>query len=160
MSPVNPVALALMPVSQLVSWKLIQSETYPLYPTISGIAAFYCVWALYNLWIEGNHRELGHISMGLLAVAAYFEKRNLTIAATGLVIINFFLPVLYLVPMSAHDMAKLIKESTSTWAIVWAYIFKLYLLSNLALFSTILYKVVQPQSINNSYTSVSSSASS
>jgi hypothetical protein len=141
MSKVNVVGMALMPASQAVAWYLILQKS--LYPSVFKVSAFYCAWALYNKYLGGQTKELGHISMGLLALAAYAERKYPTIAATALVLANFGIPAYYLLAWSPSELAEKVKGDTSHLAIVWARIFKAYFVSNLGLWSTVLYKLIK-----------------
>jgi hypothetical protein len=136
---VNIIKTSLMPISQAVSWYMVSNQ--PLYPAVSKISTFYCLWALYNKYLAGQKEELGHISMGLLAVATFMKKKNVSIAANVLVLANFLLPAYYVVlSWSAKKVALKVKKSDTDQAILWAYIFKAYFISNIFLWSTVLYK--------------------
>jgi hypothetical protein len=140
---INVIAMALMPISQGVSWYFVLSNATgtPLYPTVCGIASFYCAWALYNRYLAGVVQELGQYSMGAAALATYFQHRPLSMAATGLVLFNFVAPGYLIVwKWSVRELAKNVKQDTSALGMVWARIFKLYFVSNIALWCTILYK--------------------
>lgn len=154
MSLINPVATALMPISQSVAWYLLMTPRYDIFKSISGISAFYCAWALYKKYIGGDAKELGHISMGLLAVASYLEKKNFSIAATSLVLANFAIPAYFVFTWSAEETAKIIKKTTETDGIIWAYIFKVYFVSSICFWGTVLYKFVK---LPEDYTSLRSS---
>jgi hypothetical protein len=156
MAPINTVAMALMPISQSVAWYAVVGSGRPLYSSVCGISAFYCGWALYKRFIEGESRELGHISMGCLALATFLERRYLSMAGTGLVLANFAVPVAIILPWSAKKIANTFKGQESDLAIVWANVFKLYLISNICLFGTILYKLFKLPSTG--YAPVSSSS--
>jgi len=137
------VATALLPLSQSVSWYLVLSDR-PLYQSVWRISLFYAFWALYNVLGQGEKRELGHITMGLLSLTTYFEKRIPSIGATGLVMAHYALAAYYLVfVMSAEKVAREVKGTASPETIRWAYIFKTYLVSNIALYGTILYKLIK-----------------
>lgn len=70
---VNVYLMALMPISQAISWYMILR--HPLFQSVSFIAAFYCVWALYNNCIARSP-DLGVISMGILAVTSHLRHRR------------------------------------------------------------------------------------
>jgi hypothetical protein len=148
--PVNVIATSLMPLSQTVSWTLVlrqaggpASSPHHFYPTIGGVAFFYCAWALYNRYLGGVPQELGQFSMGIMVLACYTERRLYCLAACTLIMLNYLAPLGLVVPLSAEQMARQFKKDTRSIAIVWAYIFKLYLLSNLALWSTVFYQIYQ-----------------
>jgi hypothetical protein len=135
---ISIVALALMPISQAVSWYLILE--HPLYASVWKIAAFYCVWALYNRFFVAP-QELGQFSMGFLAVAAYLERKNVSIVGAIFVLLNFAVPAYYVLSWSPSKLARNVKKSDTQLAIIWAYIFKLYFISNFCLWSMVLHKI-------------------
>ena len=137
---VNLMKTSLMPISQAVSWYLVSYQ--PLYPSVFKISTFYCLWALYNKYLAGQKQELGHISMGMLAVATFLEKRNFSIAANVLVLANFLLPSYYVLSWSAKKLATTVKKSDTDQAILWAYVFKAYFVSSIFLWGTVLYKFI------------------
>lgn len=137
---VNLIKTSLMPISQAVSWYLVLYQ--PLYPSVLKISTFYCLWALYNKYLAGQKEELGHISMGMLAVATFLEKRNFSIAANVLVLANFLLPSYFVLSWSAKKVATTIKKSDTDQAILWAYVFKAYFVSSICLWGTVLYKFI------------------
>ena len=120
-----------MPISQAVAWYGVIRSGYDsdpldsLYTTLSLTSAFYCGWALYKVHIEGNKKELGHYAMGLTAVATFYRSKYASCAAICLVIANFALPTYIVIGWSASKLA------TSPEAIVWAWIFKGYLLCSI-----------------------------
>jgi hypothetical protein len=140
---INPLTTALMPVSQTVAWYLLLTPSYDLFKSVSGISAFYCAWALFKRLIQGESKELGHISMGLLAVASFMEKKNFSIAATSLVLANFALPAYFIFSWSAEELAKKIKKTTSEEGIIWAWIFKVYFVSSICFWSFVLYRFIK-----------------
>jgi H+/Cl- antiporter ClcA len=135
---VNIIKTSLMPISQAVSWYMISYQ--PLYPSVFNISTFYCLWALYNKYLAGQNEELGHFSMGLLAVATFMKKKNFSIAANILVLANFLIPAYFVLSWSAKKVAQKVKKSDTDQAILWAHIFKAYFISNIFLWSTVLYK--------------------
>ena len=135
--PVNIIALALMPVSQVVAWLLVLKKE--LFDSVWKISTFYCLWAVYNRVFVAP-QELGYISMGFLAVAAYFRNKHASLAGTGLVIANFLIPAMIIFGSSAAELAKLVKDTDSELGILWAYVFKLYFVSNLLLWSWVFCK--------------------
>ena len=143
------IRTALMPLSQAVAWYMIL-QMRPLLPQVFRIALFYCVWALYNKYFGGIPQELGHISMGLLALAAYANHRRASIAATALVLINYVLALGIIATYTAHDLSKTMKKREDVLGLTWAHTFQLYVLSNLALWSLVLVELVQQPS--DSYT--------
>jgi hypothetical protein len=138
---VNPIATTLMPLSQAVSWYLVLNQ--PLLPSLSKISTFYCAWALYKKIAQGDQKELGHISMGILAVTSYSGKRYASLAGTVLVLANFLLPAYYVFSWSVEKVAEKLKKDVTNKTIKWAYIFKAYFVSNLALWGMVCYKLSQ-----------------
>lgn len=136
----NPYLMALMPLSQATGWTLMLSSSYSaasLYSNVLGMSSFYCAWALYKRF-QGDRKELGHISMGLTALAAATNMKWPTAAGVSLVILNFaVIAKLVLVDLSPEDLAKVAKKS-----VIWAYVFKAYFISSIFFWSTVLYKLV------------------
>lgn len=131
-----------MPLSQAVAWYLVLSKNQPLYRSVTAVTLFYCVWALYNRYLGGNPKELGQFSMGLAALATYCHHRPSSIAAVGLVLFNFAgVAYFILIAWDARQLAKNVKNDVSSLAILWAYIFKAYFVSNMALWSLVIYKL-------------------
>jgi hypothetical protein len=154
MSNINPIATALMPISQALAWFFVLSPRFNLNKSVTEIASFYCAWALYKRFVLGDSMEFGYITMGLLAIAAHLENKKLSIAATALVLANFGVFAFSIFTMSAEDLAQGAKGSTSEEAIVWAYVFKAYFLSSMCFWSTVLFKYTKLQ---QAYTPVGSS---
>jgi hypothetical protein len=155
MTGINPITTALMPISQVVSWYLIlrNDEVGTFYRSICSIATFYSVWAIYNI-ITQRIGDLGVLTMAFLAVASYLEKRNWSIVGTALVWINYALPSIFvLILWNAKKTAKLMKNDTSQTGIGWAYIFKAYCASNLALWGLVLYRLTKETEISAASTS-------
>ena len=144
MGGVNPFGVGLMSLSQVVSWYLVlnQGSDQQLFDSVSKIAAFYCGWALVNRYLGGNSGELGHFSMGILAIAAYLKSRIGSLVGTGIVLVNYGVAFYFgfLLFGSAKKFAKAAKESVETIAIVWVYVFQAYVVSNLCMWSTVFYK--------------------
>jgi hypothetical protein len=136
---INTVAMSLMPISQVVSWYLVLNK--PLYPSVASIASFFCLWALYNRYIQGQ-KELGQYSMGLAVLATCYKHRPFSMAATGLILVNFVVPAYFILyKWDAAELAKTVKKDTSSLAILWAKVFKAYFVSNICLWSTVFYKL-------------------
>jgi hypothetical protein len=150
------IRTTLMPLSQAVAWYMILRQR-PLLAQVWKIAAFYCVWALYNKYLGGIPQELGHVSMGLLALAAYFNHRKASIAATALVLINYLAALGIIASLTAHDMSTKMKKRDDWLGITWAHTFQLYVLSNLALWTLVLVELVQQPSDSNTYSVVNGS---
>ena len=153
---INIFTMALMPISQSAAWYLVTLYPYhtlnsstgtggsgapSFYNIVSTIACFYCVWALYNRYLGGNVRELGQYTMGILTICTYYHKYIPSIIATCLVLSNFLLPSYFIViKWNCTELARNVRNDTSSIAIVWAVIFKLYFISNILLWSFILFK--------------------
>lgn len=166
---ISILATALMPLSQCIAWymvafdtprttrtpptytTLLESSSSPpsarlihFYQVVCGIASFYCLWALYNRYLGGAVQELGHFSMGSVAVATYFQHLIASMMASTLVILNFLLPSYFILwHWNAATLAETVKGNTSTLGIAWAYVFKMYFVSQILLWSTILYKFLR-----------------
>lgn len=156
------LTIALMVLSQIAAWyAVIQSDharnpTIALYNVLGVTAAFYCAWALYKVFVEGNNDELGQYSMGLAALGNFFHSKYAALAGLALVIVNFALGIVLLVGMSAAKLAEVVKHTDSTAGIVWAWIFKTYLLSSLLFWSFSFRKVWRLQPVANATTNHSS----
>jgi hypothetical protein len=150
----------LMPVSNAVSWYLVvmaaatptgssnggagpatTSLIGPLFQSVWKVATFYMIWALYNKYLGGRPQEMGHISMGLMALTAFFERRYLSMGACGLVILNFAVIIPFVISKGPTGLAKAVYNDTSTITMSWAYTFILYTLSNLGLWSYVMYRL-------------------
>lgn len=176
---INVFTMALMPISQAAAWYLVaiynggtssitgtsnidqqQQLITKFFPSICSISFFYCCWALYNKYLGGNARELGQYSMGLLAIATYLQNFIGSVVATCLVLFNFFLPAYFiLIKWNAEQLARNVKNDTSSLAITWAITFKLYFISNICLWSFVLYKFYMYRTILSSYTEVNNNSS-
>jgi hypothetical protein len=166
---ISILAVALMPLSQCVAWYLVgfdtpgagrYSATYTtlldsaawspsvrlihFYRVVCGIASFYCLWALYNRYLGGAVQELGHFTMGSVALATYFNHWTASMVTSTLVLLNFLLPSYFILwKWNAATLAETVKEDSSSLGIIWACTFKLYFVSQILLWSTILYKFHQ-----------------
>lgn len=146
---VKIIPMLLMPISNGVAWYLIHfnsprgDQAYALLQNVWKIAAFYMVWALYNKYLGGRPQELGHISTGMLAITAYLQKKHLAMGACGLVILNFAVVIPVILSKGPGGMAKLIYKEKTALSMTWAYIFSAYILSNVILWSYVLYRLYQ-----------------
>jgi hypothetical protein len=143
MTAINPVTTALMPISQAVAWYLVATPSYDLYKSVAGTAAFYCVWALIKRYIQGESKELGHFSMGMLAIASFMQKKNFSIAATVLVLLNFVIPAYFVLSWSAEELAQKVKKCTTQEGIIWAWIFKAYFVSCICFWGFVLSRFIK-----------------
>ncbi len=125
------IGTIVMPASQSVAWYMILKKPN-IYLSVLFVSSFYCLWALYNRYHAGLTQELGQYSMGILAQASYCQSRMGSLVGTSLVLANFALPAYWiLIEWSARTVAKTVKDDET--AIVWAYVFKLFFVSNLLL---------------------------
>lgn len=135
-------SMALMVASQVVSWGyVIQSEGTSLYRAVWQLSLFYMAWALYKKIFLGDENELGHISFGLLAVAAYLERRWFAVAAAVVLVANFLLAVVIIFSFSPKSLAGMIKHDDSALGVIWAFIFDAYIFSSIGLWSFVLYRL-------------------
>lgn len=136
--------MALMVVSQAVSWTYVLkcSEGPMLYRAVWQLALFYTMWALYKKIVLNDTNELGHLSFGFLAVAAFLQHKWLAVAADAVVIANFLLAVSIIFTLDPHDLAMLVKKEESALGIAWAYTFYAYIFSSLFLWSLVLRKLL------------------
>ena len=133
---VNVIAASLMPISQIAAWFALSKTdsasdpTKALYLTLGATAAFYCAWALFNVFVENDTNELGHYTMGLAAIGCFCQSKYVSLAGIGLVILNFILALFLVFGMSAADLAHAAKDS-DTWAgIAWSWIFRAFAISS------------------------------
>jgi hypothetical protein len=145
---VKIIPMLLMPVSNGVSWYIMHQsprgdQAYALLQNVWKIALFYMVWALYNKYLNGRPQELGHISTGILALTAYLQKKYLAMGACGLVILNFAVVIPVIIDKGPAGMAKLIYKEKTALSMTWAYIFSAYILSNVVLWSYVMYRLYQ-----------------
>ena len=154
--------MALMPLSQCVAWYFVmdirgisrnaaayttleQAHSpllYNLYQVVCRIASFYCLWALYNRYIGGAVQELGQFSMGATALATYCQNWTASMITSLLVLLNFLLPSYFILwKWDAATLAETVKQDSSALGMVWAYIFKVYFVSQILLWCTILSKL-------------------
>mmetsp|Transcript_12259 Transcript_12259/g.16042 ORF Transcript_12259/g.16042 Transcript_12259/m.16042 type:complete len:152 (-) Transcript_12259:291-746(-) len=146
---INPISTRLMPISQALSWYAIfncqTKESPTLYNTLMIASSFYCLWALYKVFVEGNKQELGHYSMAMTALATTLKSKYGTLGALSVVVINFVVPIIGfgLLQMPAKKLAKAVKGTDSKEAIVWAFIFKGYMISSTLFWTFALYQVSQ-----------------
>lgn len=140
---VNFLTMALMPLSQAASWMLILKQRPSLFAAVWKVALFYCIWALYNKYFAGNDSELGQYSMGMLAIAAFLQHREFSMCGNVVVLLNYCVAFYIAFSRSIHELAIDAKGSDNLSAITWAYIFRVYVLSNLAMWSMVLLKFIK-----------------
>lgn len=148
---INPITTRLMPLSQSLAWYALfkgsaKEDPLTVYFQVVGMAAsFYCLWALYKKFVEGDTRELGHISMGLTALGCMLERQNFVLGSIALVVVNFAVPTFAygVLWMPARQLARAVKKTDAKEGIVWAYIFKLYLVSSMCFWSYAGYLIYQ-----------------
>jgi hypothetical protein len=144
--PVKIIPWLLMPISNVTCWFWIVSaprgdSATALLHRVWKVAAFYMLWALYNKYLGGRPQELGHVSMGLMALAAFFQRKYPSMAACGLVILNFSVLVPILFSKGPRGMASLLYKDTSPLTMAWAYTFIAYILSNVCLWCYVMYRL-------------------
>ena len=144
---VSIIGMVLMAVSNAVSWYLVleqsSSSLSELRLVVWKIALFYTLWALYNRYLAGRKKELGHYSFSLFSAACLespadpFRSTKIPlILACGLVIINFAGVLPLMATMGGiQTFAKKIQRNDSKLVVVWGYIFAAYIASNTALWS-------------------------
>lgn len=143
---VKIVPWLLMPISNVTSWFLVVSaprgdSATVLLQRVWKIATFYMLWALYNKYLGGRPQELGHVSMGLMALAAVFQKKYLSMVACAIVILNFAVVIPIIVSNGPKGLAKLLYKDTSPLTMMWAYTFVAYILSNVCLWCYVMYRL-------------------
>eukprot|EP00536_Pseudo-nitzschia_multiseries_P006148 jgi/Psemu1/303896/fgenesh1_kg.127_\ len=162
------IGLVLMVVSNLASWHAVvatiakhNSSSRALRSVVWKVAFFYTLWALYNRYLGGRDGERGHISMGLLTLSCLATSRFQwatkipVVASSGLVVLNFavVIPMIYRAG-GPGGFAEAVwggdttEDTTATATtsvremIVWGYTFAAYVLSNIGLWSWVLYQFV------------------
>jgi hypothetical protein len=121
-------------LSQVVSWQWVLK--LPLYTSVYRLSVFYFLWALYNRYMGGQVHELGHFSFALMAAAAYFEKPRFCMAASLLVFVQYAVAFYLCFSVSASSWALGIHGETTRMAVLWAWAFRAYVISNLGLWGT------------------------
>jgi hypothetical protein len=133
------------------------------------ITLFYTLWALYNKYFGGKPQELGHISLGLLTLtclliinstgnnqffSSFFNTSSnknkipflLLLFSCGLVVLNFAIVIPLIISMKGPTQfaSKVFKEkdrnNISIPTRVWGYIFTVYIISNVILWSYVFYQ--------------------
>lgn len=148
---INIFPMLLMPISQATAWYLVmmynddaeeQIFAATFYSSICYIAFFYCLWALYNRYLGGVDQELGHFTMGILSIATFVQSYIGSVVGTVLVLFNFlFVSYFFLFKWwKFEELANNVKNDTSSLGITWAVICKAYFVSNISLWSIVLYK--------------------
>jgi len=159
---VSIVGLVLMVVSNAVSWYMVTvaiatatatatdggGDLSVLRSSVWKISLFYTLWALYNRYLGGKSQELGHVSMGLLTLTCFFNVLATTIPlmlSCGLVVLNFAVVIPMIISMKGPSKfaKKVWKGDTSTLAVIWGYTFTAYILSNIVMWSYVLFQFYQ-----------------
>lgn len=151
---VNKVFLALMPISHLTAWFLIlkykkhaevEHDPTNLYLAVAAISLFYYSWALYKVIFQGDTKEKGQISMGLLAYTALFQREThpyAVLGAIGLVILNFAVVIPFFVNRGVKGIVKVLHKEVTSLTLAWGYVFLFYLLGNIGLWVFVLITLI------------------
>ena len=142
---VSIVGLVLMATSNAVAWHLVleESSLSELSSVVWKIALFYTLWALFNKYLAGRSKELGHVSFGLLCLSSLATPDgplSMTkiplLFSCGLVVLNFavVLPLIASVG-TPGAFAKKMWKADDTLVVLWGYAFSAYIVSNVALWS-------------------------
>jgi|UniRef100_A0A8J9SFN1 hypothetical protein len=140
--PHSLVGIILMPVSQIFAWHTVLKRS-PLFTQVFYISMFYFGWALWKRIFLHDSGEIGFIPFGLLALTSYLGKRNYSVIATLLLLINFGFAAKLAFGNNANQLAKMIKDDTSAIGIVWAYMFKAYIISSICLWGKVFHDFLQ-----------------
>ena len=143
---VNIIGMALMFASNAVAWQAVLAESSSslaeLRSVVWKIALFYTLWALYNRYLAGLKKELGHYSFALLTAASLetpldsLESKIPIMFAGMLVLVNFAGVLPLMASMGGiQSFAKKIQRSDSKMVLVWGYVFAIYIVSNTVLWS-------------------------
>lgn len=150
MSSISPIKTALMPLSLGTLWyKTMSSTTETAFlNTLTQGSAFYCVWALYNRYLDGNKNELGHVSTGLMLLATYSRRRWAMLVANALLVANFAVPAFLVLKIPTSKLVRILKRVSvdeDPGAAWWAVIFKSYLALSAVFWSLTLYRIGREQ---------------
>ena len=132
--------MLLMVVAQVVAWVMVTTlhEEPSLRLDLGGLAVFHALWAVRN-FVYVAKRERGMITYGVLAVGCFFALWRVTLLGIAMVWLSYtFVAWMGVATFSASKLAYVRKQT-----LVWAYIFKLYVLSNLALWPYVAVLVVR-----------------
>ena len=143
---VNLIAMALMPISHGAAWYLVvQNQDNPsrFYQSVAAIAAFYCAWALYKIFGQGDKKEKGYLSMGFLMTTSllFNDFPYGVMGATVLVILNFAAILPFFANRGVSGIVKIVHKEVNPLTLTWGYIFLAYIVFNIVLWSYVL-KVV------------------
>ena len=143
------------------------SDFNSLLSIVWKISYFYTLWALYNKYLGGKSKEQGHISLGLLTLMclsisttgsknnhylnSYLEMTNSNtmkiplLFSCGLVVLNFAIVIPLIISMKgptqfASKVHKDDRNNVSMLTRVWGYVFTLYIISNICLWSYVFYQ--------------------
>jgi len=144
------------------------SEFNSLLSIVWKISYFYTVWALYNKYLGGKpSKEQGHISLGLFTLMclsisttgsknnqylnSYLEMTNSNtmkiplLLSCGLVVLNFAIVIPLIISMKgptqfASKVHKDDRNNVSMLTRIWGYVFTLYIISNICLWSYVFYQ--------------------
>ena len=143
------------------------SEFNSLLSIVWKISYFYTVWALYNKYLGGKPQEQGHISLGVLTLMclsisttgsknnqylnSYLEMTNSNtmkiplLLSCGLVVLNFAIVIPLIISMKGPTQfaSKVFKDDRTNVSMltrIWGYVFTLYIISNICLWSYVFYQ--------------------
>jgi len=151
MSLQDYVKTSLMPLSQAYGWYMLTNATSDadIYSLTMQLSAFYGGWALLKVYVGGDKREKGHISMGITFLSSLRQHYLATMIASGLVIANYGLPAAMVLPMSDAKLASVVGKGdfkdkpVPPFIKIWVLTFKTYFLSSIALWGVVMYKLTQ-----------------
>jgi hypothetical protein len=111
-----------------------------LFNGLALVSAFYASWALYKRWFQGDTNDLGHVTMGFLCVSSLLKRPYLTAAATLIVLLHylFALYLVFIMFPTAAKLAKAVKKTVTTSTVVWAWVLRMYMVSNTYLWYQVL----------------------
>ena len=121
--------MLLMAASQVVAWAMVTTlhDAPSLRLGLGGLAVFHALWAVRN-FLSVTKLERGMISYAVLAVGCFFALMRVTLLGIGMVWLSYaFVASKGVATFSASKLAYVRKQT-----LVWAYVFKLYVLSNQA----------------------------
>lgn len=146
------IGMLLMAASNGVAWKIVSKaprmSLSKLRSYVWKIALFYTLWALYNRYLGGRPRELGHVSFGILVLTclgtARFCNTNTKEAFTRIPLVlscllvdfNFGVVLPMIIKSGPFGIAKLVWEDANTFLVnVWGCVFSAYIMSNVVLWA-------------------------
>lgn len=155
--------MILMPSSLAVASYLVffhpsHANSTHLFWALCRIGLFYAGWTIYKKIFQGDTQDLGHITMGFLAFVSYMQWPGATLIAASIIWLHYAL-AFYLVFVkldTAEALAQAVKRTTAPVALVWAWVFRIYVCLNLVFwYMVVAHKLIPLVRDRSSYNTVS-----